>query len=239
MLKRSMFVAALVVVITGCAFDLSSLRGSPSAAPTEAQLPALPTETTDLMPMPSPQPTEESAPPKTDLATPIETLAPTATLDVRDMEINVVPEAGGLATPVYIIQSGTPAKLANFLQPAQGCNWTGVAGQVFDNNDMPVTGLIVEVGGKLEGSDILRLTLSGGSLTLGPGGFEIPLTDHVVASTQELYIQLFDLDGNPLSDQFFFDTYPSCEQNLVLINFVAVVGEYSYFQYFPSISTSK
>lgn len=239
MLKRILFLAALILAITGCAFDLSSLRGGPTAVPTAAQLPASATETADLLPMPSPQPTGESVPPAAAQATPAESLEPTPTLDVRDMQIDVVPAAGDLANPIYIVQPGTPAKLANFLQPAAGCNWTGVAGQVFDTHDMPVTGLIVEVGGKLEGSDILRLTLSGGSPTLGPGGFEIPLTDHVVASTQELYIQLFDVDGNPLSDQFYFDTFPSCEQNLVLINFVAVIGEYAYFQYFPVIGTPK
>ena len=242
MLKRLLFMTALVLAITGCAIDLSSLRGTPAAAPSETQIPALPTETTDLLPMPSPQATVESSPESspTDAAraTPSNTVAPTPTLDVRDMQIDVVPEAGTLETPIYVVQPGTPAKLANFLQPLAGCNWTGVAGQVFDTNDLPVTGLIIEVGGKLEGSDILRLTLSGGSPALGPGGFEVPLTDHVVASTQELYIQLFDLDGNPLSNQFFFDTYPNCEENLVLINFLAE-SKYSYFQYFPAITTPK
>jgi hypothetical protein len=239
MFKRILFVTVLVLTITGCTIDLKSLRGSPATAPTATQIPALPTQTPDLLPLPSLQPSEEIEPTDAARATPTEILAATATLDVTDMQIDIAPEAGALATPVYIVQPGTPAKLANFLQPAAGCNWTGVAGQVFNTDDRPVTGLIVEVGGKLEGSDILRLTLSGGSQTLGPGGFEIPLADHVIASQQELYIQLFDLDGNPLSDQFFFDTYPNCEQNLLLINFVAVVGEYSHYQYFPVINTPK
>ena len=104
---------------------------------------------------------------------------------------------------------------------------------------MPVTGMIVEVGGKLEGSDILKLTLTGGSPTLGPGGFEIPLTDHVVASQKEMYIQIFDLNGVAQSDQIFFDTYANCQENLVLINFVAVITEFSNYQFFPIISTAK
>lgn len=239
MIKRTLFLTILILAISGCAFDLSSLRGNPPGVPTAAEMPPIPTEAQDLLPMPSEQSSETIAADDAARATPTELLTATPTLDVRGMQIEAAPQAGAIASPVYVVQPGTPAKLANFLQPAAGCNWTGVGGQVFDTNDLPVTGVIVEVGGKLEGSDILKLTLTGGSQTLGTGGFEVPLTDHVVASTHELYIQLFDLDGKPLSDQTFFDTYPSCDQNLVLINFVAVIGEYSHFQYFPVIKTPK
>ena len=239
MFKRIMFLAMLILTISGCAIDLSSLRGNPVGVPTVVENPAPPTETQDLLPLPSEQPKESLEPTDAAQASPIESLAATPTLDVRGMQIEVAPQAVAVATPAYVLQPGTPAKLGNFLQPSAGCNWTGVGGQVFDTNDLPVTGVIVEVGGKLEGSDLLRLTITGGSQTLGTGGFEVPLTDHVVASTHELYIQLFDLDGKPLSDQYFFDTYPSCDQNLVLINFVAVIGEYSHFQYFPVIKTPK
>lgn len=238
-IKVLVYISLLIPMVSGCAVDLSSLRGNPAAAPTTAQLPSLATATLDLLPLPSPEPTSEPEPTKVALVVPTEAPAPTATIDIKDIQIEVAPQAGLLENPVYIVQPGTPAKLENFLQPNLGCNWTGVAGQVFDTNDYPVTGLIVELGGKLEGSDILRLTLTGGSQSLGTGGYEIPLTDHVVASQQELYIQLFDLEGNALSDQFFFDTYPSCQENLVMINFVGVITEFSYYQYFPVINTPK
>ncbi len=237
MKKVFLLLTILALTITGCSINLSDQGQGPVTNPTDAQLPGLPTDTPELLPVPSLEANPAVEPTAAVRATPVEMAGPTPTLDVSDLEINVVPVAGAVDSPVYIVQPGTPARLANFLQPNAGCNWTGVAGQIFNTNELPVTGVVVEVGGKLEGSDILRLTLSGGSQTLGPGGFEIPLTDHVVASQQELYIQLFDLDGNPLSDQFFFDTYPSCEENLVLINFVAVVGEYSHFQYFPLVNT--
>ena len=231
------FLAVAVLTLSGCALDVSNLGSNPAAAPTAGELPALPTETLELLPLPSPVPTDE--PDEAIVGSPTSTRvsAPTATIDIKDVQIGVAPQAGALENPVFIVQPGTPAKLENFLQTGAGCNWTGVAGQVFDTNDFPVTGLIVEVGGKLEGSDILRLTLTGGSQTLGSGGFEIPLTDHVVASQKELYVQIFNLDGIALSDQIFFDTYASCQENLVLINFVAVVTDYSNFQYFPVINT--
>lgn len=238
MFKRILIVTILILAITGCTINRSDTGGT-ATAPTDTQIPEAPTQTPDLIPMSSEQPTEESQPSVTAQATATERLTATPTLGQSEGGGEVSGVAGATDAPVYVVQPGTPAKLENFLQPAAGCNWTGVAGQVFDINDMPVTGLVVEVGGKLEGSDILRLTLSGGSQALGPGGFEIPLTDHVVASQKELYIQLFDLNSTPLSDKFFFDTYPNCEQNLVLINFVAVIANYSYFQYFPVINTPK
>lgn len=236
MVKKILILIPLILAISGCAVDLSSLESTPAIEPSATQISIQPTATLDLLPLPSPQATEEQGSSNATRATPTEAPLPTATVDINDIQIEVAPQAGALESPIYIVQPGTPAKLENFLQPNAGCNWTGVAGQVFDTNDFPVTGLIVEVGGKLEGSDILRLTLTGGSPTLGSGGFEIPLTDHVVASQQELYIQIFDLEGKALSDQIFFDTYASCMENLVLINFVAVVTQFSDFIYFPIIN---
>jgi hypothetical protein len=239
MVKKILVLFALILAISGCAVDLGNLRDVPTAPPPATQTSIQPTATSDLLPLPSLQPTEEPESSSATRATPNDVPAPTATVDIKDIQIDVAPQAGALESPIYIVQPGTPAKLENFLQPNAGCNWTGIAGQVFDTNDFPVTGLIVEVGGKLEGSDILRLTLTGGSPTLGSGGFEIPLTDHVVASQKELYIQIFDLEGNALSDQIFFDTYASCQENLVLINFVAIVTQFSDFIYFPVINTPK
>lgn len=138
--------------------------------------------------------------------------------------------------PVYMIQSGTPVWLPNFVHPEQGCNWLGIAGQVFDRNMTPNTNLVMEVGGNLEGMPVNYLTLTGLAQEYGSGGYEIVLKDRVVDSTQELWIQIHDLSGSDISEKYYFDTYADCERNLVLINFVQrqTSGE-TYTWYFPMI----
>jgi len=137
----------------------------------------------------------------------------------------------------YKVQVGTPVETTNFLYPEAGCNWMGVGGQVFSLEGEPVTGLIVEVSGILDGQEVLYLALTGGSPVLGPGGFEIKLADQPVASEGALTLQLFDLSGEPQTPRVNFDTYAgegSCERNLILINYTEVAGErYEYI--FPRL----
>lgn len=120
----------------------------------------------------------------------------------------------------YIIQSETPVWLPNFAHPDRGCNWMGVAGQVFDRDTNPRTSLVIEVGGSLDGNQVNYLTLAGLAQEYGLGGYEIVLEDRVLDSTQELWIQIHDLSGEVVSEKYFFNTFGDCERNLVLINFV-------------------
>lgn len=133
----------------------------------------------------------------------------------------------------YLTQSGTPLGMENFLHPTLACNWMGVAGQVFDLEGQPKTGFVVQVGGELDGDNILLLAMTGGNTSVGVGGYEIVLTDHVVASSQKLWIQLFNLEGKPLSDKIRFDTYDDCDKNLILINLTEVVIAYLYDFFMP------
>jgi len=135
----------------------------------------------------------------------------------------------------YLTQSGTPLGMENFLHPTQACDWMGVAGQVFNLEGQPKTGYVVQVGGELEGSNVLFIAMTGGNTSVGVGGYEIVLTDHVVASTQKLWVQLFDLEGKPLSDKIRFDTYADCEKNLILINLTETVIAYLYDFFMPVI----
>ncbi len=135
----------------------------------------------------------------------------------------------------YITQTGTPLGMENFLHPSLACNWMGVAGQVFDINGQPQTGFVVQVGGELEGSNILLLAITGGNTSVGVGGFEIVLTDHVVASSHKLWIQLFNLDGKSLSDKVYFETYNDCDENLIVINLTETVIAYLFDYFLPVI----
>jgi len=102
-----------------------------------------------------------------------------------------------------------------------GCNWLGVGGQAVDMSGAPVVGLIVRIGGILPGVTLPDplMSLTGVALNYGRAGYEFTLADHPIASLGSLWIQLLDSSGTPLSEQFFFETYDSCDKNLIIIDF--------------------
>jgi hypothetical protein len=48
------------------------------------------------------------------------------------------------------------------------------------------------------------------------------LSDHPIASTKTLWVQILDTAGVPLSDKIFFATSAKCSENLVLFNWTQV-----------------
>ena len=80
----------------------------------------------------------------------------------------------------------------------------------------PLISQQIELGGTLNGLTISEMTLSGLATAYGQAGFEFPLSDHPIASTQTVWIQVFDISSKPLTDKIFFDTYSTCTQNLVM-----------------------
>ena len=135
-------------------------------------------------------------------------------------EATKAPITAQLTTSTHFrVQTGSLVALANFVAPEAGCNWLGVGGQVFDLNGTPITMLVVEVGGRLEGSDVFHLALTGSASVLGPGGFVITLADHGIDSSGALWIILYDLAGIPLTSKIYFPTYADCTKNFILINF--------------------
>lgn len=123
--------------------------------------------------------------------------------------------------PIYFPQPGTPAYIPNFARPEKGCNWMGVAGQVFGLDDKPVLNLIVIVKGKLGETevDVFSMTGLAEGDPYGPAGYEIQLANLPISSIGTLNIQIFDLDAQPLSSPFTFDTFSDCDKNLFIINF--------------------
>jgi hypothetical protein len=151
-------------------------------------------------------------------------LGPTNTSAPTSTETNV-PAVTPVAVevPDFGLQAGSPAWLPNFARPDLGCNFLGVAGQVFDQNGTAVKMLVVEVGGSLGGNEILGLSLTGNAPTYGPAGYEIQVAGQPVGSRGSIWIRAFDLGGNPLSEKIFFDTFADCDRNLILINFVETI----------------
>jgi hypothetical protein len=181
--------------------------------------------------------------PVTQTPQPSETLQPvvtlteqaTATPSSTSNEI-IQPGASQIETAYpYKVQPGSPVYLPNIFHPESGCNWLGVAGQVFGENSEPLINIVVEVGGTLEGDPVFGLTLTGLAPDYGSGGYEIYLADHAIKSQGTIWIQLFDLAGQAISPQIYIDTFDSCDQNLILVNFVFVSGEPTFELFMPFV----
>lgn len=138
------------------------------------------------------------------------------------------PTPGVTGTPgrgmPFVVSPGTPVGTSSQTFHAEsGCNWLGVAGQVFDLSGAPVSGQQVRIGGTLLGSAVDMLTLTGLTTAYGTAGFyEFVLGTKPVVSKGTLWVQLIDQGGVPMSDKVYFDTYDSCDKNLIFVNFKQV-----------------
>lgn len=125
----------------------------------------------------------------------------------------------------FVVEEDSPTYTENFVHEEEGCQWLGVAGQVFDENGDPVSSILVEAGGFLGDQEVSFLTLTGMADEYGGGGYEIVLADEPIASQNSVWIQLLDQTNLPFSDKVYFNTYDNCDQNLVLIDFIQETPE--------------
>lgn len=188
----------------------------PSSTPT-----LTPTATLNLLaPTFTPQPTSTPEPtrPPNPTATPLPTFTPFSIVTPPTEEVTPT------ATPVYAFEplDDHPLAIQNVTHQDLGCSWMGIGGQVLDSNGAPLVGLVVKLSGTLAGEviDMLTLTGSAAQFGYGPSGYEFVLADEPVPSSSELYIQLLDQAGGPLSDRIVFNTFADCSRNLILISFV-------------------
>lgn len=117
----------------------------------------------------------------------------------------------------YALQPGSLFSMPAFTHSEAGCAWMGVAGQVIGEDGQPVENLVIMITTVQNGVRSEWMGYTGAATAYGPGGYEIQLGNQVSATGYT--IQLFDLDGNMLSDIIPFTTAADCQQNLVLINF--------------------
>ena len=140
----------------------------------------------------------------------------------------------------YFLQPGSPALTSNIFHPDLGCEWMGVGGQVLGESGQPVGMLIVELGGSLNEEQVDGLTLTGSASQWGPGGYEIRISDRPVASVNELWVRVLNMEGEPLSEPVFFETYADCEKAAIVINFMYQENAQSTEQlHFPVIIQEK
>lgn len=158
---------------------------------------------------------------------PTEIIMPTATQQGTFTEGTPVPETTPITpteTPfsgyyAFALQNDINAIQSTLFKPNYGCNWIGVAGQVFDLQGRPVMGVRIWLRGTYNGKRVDLLSLSLESSPYGQSGFEFTLGDTPLNSTGNLSIQLLDQANIPISDRVYFDTFEDCQKNLILINF--------------------
>lgn len=199
-------------------FSNPNLPINPFPPPTMPVLVQVPTSTATLVFMPptwtpTAQPTETQAP-STVTATP----DLTATASAAAM---ITPTPGSAVFP-FVLQ-GEPAAVRSVLfKPNSGCEWQGIAGEVEDMQGRPVLQIAIELKGIYDGKTIDMKTISGTHTEYGESGYEFQLGTLPVDSNASLSIQVVDQSFLPLSEQVIFNTYATCDKNLVLINFKQV-----------------
>ena len=211
----ALFIVCLV--LAGCVIPFTGGNAPlPTGTPVEATLPSTATmiATEVVQPTATPaadrQPTREPLQPEEPVSQPTRTPSPQ-------------PSVTATAQPEYAyqLQDGSPSYLPNVFHPESVCQWFGVAGQIFDDNGIPVQGIIVEIEGELDGQVVLNLGISGGAPQYGAGGYEVVLGDEPKSSDKTLTIVLFDTSGKQLSERTPLVTSDSCTQNLIIMNFLA------------------
>lgn len=237
-----------LVLLTMATFTMIFGEGfiTPEVTPTstaivEATITSIPTEVIV-------DPTATLAPTATSTAIPptatFTTIAPTATLALTNTPtLTAVPPTATVVTPTktstsvpptatvaatsivdkFTIQAATPVFMVNFVHTTEGCNWQGVAGQIFDSAGKPLMNYVVKVAGTYNGQPFSKIGITGmvSGSPYGVGGYEIVLGSTAITSVDLLTIQVFDAQGNPVTNPLPFSTSSSCTQNLVLINFKA------------------
>lgn len=170
-----------------------------------------------LNPFPPPPATATEAAtstPTPEIATATATLEATSTATLE-------PTAEPLSQS-FVIQDGSPAPLdASVFHPELGCNFMGIAGQVFGADGAPIADLQVQVTGTLGEETIDKIGVTGAATQFGSGAYyEVQLANTPIVSDNTLQVTVQNAGGQVLSAPFTFSTTDSCQANLILINFV-------------------
>lgn len=134
------------------------------------------------------------------LVTPTITQTPTAT-----------PKAPFSATITYIAST--------IIHPEAACNWQGIGGTVVDASNADMLRMTIRLVGRYSGKSKNDLTVSSIAPAYGKSGYEFFLGTVPISSKGELYLQLEDQSGLPLSSKIYIDTFNDCSKNLVLVRF--------------------
>lgn len=243
---RRTFIFLLLIsawMIQGCRVILETPAPEVVTPPTASEVVATdiaatsppPTATPALVAQSSPTPPPEAAYPLAE--TPQSLSAPTAQVGEQNLMLLSTPLPTPTPTPAMrlVLQDSTPVYARAFRYEALGCNWMGVAGQAFDRDGRPITGLVVRVVGNVAGQNLDASGLTGLVTDYGPAGYEVKLADRVAPAI--FWIQVFDVQGTPVSEAFMVQmSGADCTRNLAIINFVVdASAAYNQRLYLPLV----
>ncbi len=224
--KITLFLSIGLILFTSCGLSLSRVEQPTVISPIVPSA----TVTQDLSPIDA----ANDIPKPSFVETPE---APNALSGGEPSFLTPTLNAASIPEMPYKIQMGSPKYLPAFAHAEQGCQWMGIAGQVFDKGENGIPKLVVAVTGMLEGKPVNLIAFTQQQSVYGPGGYEIMITDHLTNSFQPLEVQLYTEQGDPLSDPVTFPVPASCDQNLALVNFQS---DYSPLRIFlPLIRSSS
>ncbi len=158
----------------------------------------------------------------TEVITETPTLLPTYTLEPSPTPFSLVPPTitpTPTATPKAPFSANTSYIASTIIHPEAGCNWQGVGGTVVDSNNADMLRMTISLIGFYNGKSVNQLTVSSIAPAYGKSGFEFVLGTVPISSQDELYLQLLDQSGLPLSGKIYIDTYKECSENLALVRF--------------------
>ncbi len=156
------------------------------------------------------------------LVTETSTLLPTFTLEPSPTFFSLVPPTD---TPVPTATPKAPFSAtityidSTIIHPEAACNWQGVGGTIVDANNADMLRMTIRLVGFYNSKTKNELTVSSIAPSYGKSGYEFFLGTVPLSSKKELYIQILDQAGLPLSDNIYIDTFKDCSKNLVLVRF--------------------
>jgi len=226
MLKKTIW-SVIIVLIATCSIFLTQTgfeKAVLPAAPTAALITEQPKVCIELTSTPwvvtaTPRYTTTPKPTNTPSSTAVPTKTPTKIV-ASPTATKIAPTATKSAM-TFEMQAGSPVFTKNFAHPEAGCNWQGVAGQVFSNTGKPLYNYIIRISGMYNAKQIIKIGVTGSVVgnPYGPQSYEVVLGNSVVQSLQLLTIQLYNSNGVAVSDPYLFNTSAFCTKNLEIINF--------------------
>lgn len=193
---------------------------NPFPPPTMPVLVILPTSTATPASMPATYTPTIRVSSTPQIATVTPTLEPSVTIETDEIP-TATPTTAATSDSIYsfVLQAAPSAVKSVTFKPDTGCSWQGVAGQIVDMQGRHLVNIGIELKGTYNGKTVSTQTISGTHTEYGDSGYEFQLGTTLLDSTGLLSLQLVDQAGLPLSDVVIFDTYATCDKNLVLINF--------------------
>lgn len=150
------------------------------------------------------------------------TLLPTFTLEPSATPFSLVPPTKTptpTATPKAPFSATVTYIDSTIIHPELGCNWQGIGGTIVDANNADMLRMTIRLVGFYNSKTKNELTVSSIAPAYGKSGYEFFLGTVPISSKGQLYIQILDQAGLPLSDNIYIDTFNSCSKNLVLVRF--------------------